>query len=208
MAKTIKELFNEHGIDKPELVAGVENAIQIAESKNTENGIPYSRFKEKVGQYNDLLADKATLETDYDNLQKKVMKMEAEVQNLGEYKNKYESYENKIYERDLAVWNEKKQVFDAKEGDKLFEKIEKIKSKFNFGDDLNKQQLEKNLEKINIYEEAGYFTSADSKTNYNNIKTDPSKKEAGDGDYYGYETPQQLAWKAPELYEKWKKEQG
>ena len=206
--KTIKELFVDANVENADLIASVEKAISTAESKNTDNGIPYSRFKEKVGQYNELLADKATLETQHENLQQKVTKLESEMQELGEYKTKYESYESKIYEKDLAAWNEKKQLFNTKEGDKLHEKIDKIKSKFDFGDDLNKQQLENNLEKIQIYEDADYFKSVESGTNYNNKKTDSSKKDAGDGDYYGYESPQQLAWKAPELYEKWKKEQG
>jgi len=96
----------------------------------------------------------------------------------------------------LEAWNKEAEIFNAKEGDKNFDKVSKVKEKFAFSTEekpLTKEELEKNFELMSIYKDANYF-EVETKTTTNLNNTKPTAEPiVGKGKYYGYETPEALA---------------
>jgi hypothetical protein len=202
MSKTIKELFADAGVENAELVAGVQSLL---DSKG-EGGIPYSRFKEKVGQYNEAVANTAELETKIEQLTKQNAVQKTEINELGTFKTQVNEWKTKKFETDKTEWLKRKDIFEAKEGDKIFDKISKVKHRFKFGEDLSQEQLSTNLEMLKTYDELDYFKVDGDKTNYNSNKAVGGERKKADGDFYGYENVEALARADWKLYEKWKKE--
>jgi len=203
MAK-IQEVLAKHGVENAELIAELETVIQTAESKNTGDGIPYSRFKEKVSQYNNAVADNAELKTQLEQLNEKLNQSATQIGELSKYKTEFENVQKQKFEKNLEKWNSSKEIFNVAEGDKIFEKVAKVKHRFNLADDLTPDQIQSNLAMLDTYNEVGYFNMESKPTGYTDAKPNSEKLK---GDFYGYDSPQQLAWKDPKLYEKWKSEQ-
>lgn len=181
-------------------------------SAGTENtdigGIPYSRFKSVVNERNEYRATIGELESQVETLNKKISKANTDNEGLLEFKKELDEYKQKKFNADKTKWDGKKKLFDVKEGDPLFEKVEKIKHRFSFGEELSPSQVAQNLAVISTYEEIDYFSEQKQPTGYS-AKKPGGKTPAVEGDFYGYKNIEELArndWKkAGEWFEKNKK---
>lgn len=200
----VKKMFAEAGVENEELIASVEKAIKTVKSDNTVvEGIPQAKYNRKVAEFYNLVDDKAELQAKKENLEEKLSKANETIKELGQYKDQINEINEKRHEKILSDWNRRSKLFDIKKGDKLYDKVEKVKHRFNLGDDLDDSQIEHNLELLKTYDEVDYFKGDKTSTEYNNRKASGNDDKAK-GDYYGYESAEQLAWKDPKLYEKWK----
>lgn len=168
---TVKELFAKHGVEGAELMAEIQSLLTIAESKKSDS-IPYSRFKEKVDEVNQLKADKAELESQltsdktefeskFGKLETKFNTQKTEITDLKGIKGKYESYvetENKLH---LDKWNINKKIFAIEKEDTKYPAIQKIITKFNLNEELTAEQVKANNSLFDTYNEIGYFGEPD-----------------------------------------------
>ena len=209
MEKTsIKKLFADAGVENAELenqvseaFAGTENTDETMKRKN----FALSKALTQRDEARNSIIEKEVL---IEGLNKKLEFSTGEIEGLNQYKVKIQKIEEDAQSKRSENWDKAKTVFDVKKGDKLFDKVETVKHRFHLGDDLTPEQMDSNLKLIDTYNEVGYFEGKKDPTNYNNGKPNKDGQEAATGDFYGYDSVQQLAWKAPELYVKWKAEQG
>lgn len=198
----LSEILSKHGIDNAELVAELESAITTEQSGKTIDGVPYARFKEKVREYKELLAEKAEIEAKLEEVSNQYQESQKKIEELSQYETEYKNIQKQKFEEQLKKWNEYKSLLDIDESDKRFEKVAKIKDKFNLGDELSAEDVQRNLELFETFKEVGIFETVENPPNYHSKKPDGNPPE---GEFYGFESPQELAWKNPELYEKWRK---
>lgn len=157
---TVKELFANAGVDNAELEAEIESLLTTAMSKKIE-GIPKSRFKEKVDECNNLKADLAEKESEIDKLNKKIGKSDEELTGLQIIKKNYESMMKTEAEVQLKKWEERWKILDVDESDTNYERMNKIKSKFaNNSEGLDKlkpEEIKANNVLFDVYDDAEYF---------------------------------------------------
>lgn len=209
MEKTsIKKLFAEAGVENAELenrvseaFAGMENTDETMKRKN----FALSKALSQRDEARDLVIER---DVNIEGLNKKLDVSTGEIEGLNQYKDKIQKIEEDAQSKRSENWDKAKTVFDVKKGDKLFDKIETVKHRFYLDGELTPEQMDSNLKLIDTYNEVGYFEGKKESTNYNNGKPNRDGQETATGEFYGYDSVQQLAWKAPDLYEKWKKEQG
>ena len=159
---TIKELFTEHGVENTELQAKIEGLLTTAESKKAD-GIPYSRFKEKVDQAQELKADNAELQSKYEKLEKTSLKQKEEVKRLGGIEADYDTF--KANELKTITGNFDKVItsLTVEETDPKYETYQKVLKKLTKATDevpLTAEQIKSNL---TIYEYAKEFGGLDIK---------------------------------------------
>ena len=153
---TIRELFTEHGVENTELQAKIESLLTTAESKKTD-GIPYSRFKEKVDQAQEYKADNAELQSKFDKLEKTVLKQTDEIGELNGYKDKYETFQAKELKDTTDKFNKIVTGLSVEETDPKYETYKKVLDKFEKagkGETLTIEQIKSNS---TIYEYAKEF---------------------------------------------------
>jgi len=172
-----------------------------AEKTKTDRSIPYPRFKEVVSERNNLRSDVAEREAKIEQLEKNLKNSTEKIDNLNEFKQELDDWKKQRYEKNVDYWDQKKKVFDVEEGDPNFEKVEKIKHRFKFGEELEPSEVAQNIEILKTYEEIDFFQNEKTPTEFNSKKA--SGKPAKEGDYGGYDSIEELArhdWKAAGEY--------
>ena len=153
---TLQELFAKHGVESAELQAEVQGLLTTAESKKTD-GIPMSRFSEKVQECNTLRADKVELESKITTLESSRTETTEEITRLKGIETKFNEYQTKSDSEVVENWKTKAKVFDLKDTNPNHERITKLKESFAFDEELTIEQTRKNLETYAIMETAGAF---------------------------------------------------
>ncbi len=74
------------------------------------------------------------------------------------------------YEKNVENWEQKKKVLDVEEGDPNYEKVEKIKHRFKFGEELEPSEVAQNIEILKTYEEIDFFQKEENPTEFNSKK--------------------------------------
>jgi len=205
MAKiNVKEMFANAGVENAELESAIETVITNANENGDGGRNAEFRVKKALGQRDDLQGKLTESEVKIDGLNSKINGFTGQIEELGKYKTQVEDWTKNTNTKNLESWNKRKTLFAVKEGEKLFDKVSKVKDKFHLGDELTPEQISANLNLISTYDEIEYFKGEKDATNYNHSK--PGGDQIVGGEFYGYDSPQQLAWKDPKLYEKWRKE--
>ena len=153
---TIRELFTEHGVENTELQAKIESLLTTAESKKTD-GIPYSRFKEKVDQAQEYKADNAELQSKFDKIEKTLVTQKEEIGELSGFKDKYETFQAKELKDTTDKFNKIVTGLSVEETDPKYETYKKVLDKFTLagkGETLTIEQIKSNS---TIYEYAKEF---------------------------------------------------
>ena len=168
---------------------------QSAGMENTERAIPYARFKKVISERNSLLSDLAESDVKIKELETRYTTSTKEIENLQTYKTELTALREKKFNADKQSWEVSAKVFEVKEGDKNFEKVQKVKHRFKFGD-LTASEVAQNIEILKTYNEINYFDVVTNPTNYNTKKAEGSP--ANKTDFYGYASIEELArndWK-------------
>ena len=161
MAKTIRELFVIAGVENAELVGKCESLLSIAESENT--GIPKSRFNQKVGECNDLRADKVELEGKLETANNKIETQKAEIERLTGVETKFNEYKTIEDSKELAKWKEREKILNVPDTDPTYDDMQRIIGKFAIGQDITSEQARTNNNLFDVYEDAQYFENDDKK---------------------------------------------
>jgi len=179
--------------------------------KSPEETVSLKKFKTIWNERQGFKDDVAIKEAELSNISEKLKESTLKVKEYQGYKIKLDEWNADRLKERSDKWVEDSKILDSKEGDKNFERVSKIRSKFAFSTEetpLTNEQLEKNFELIGIYNDANYFEVENTTTeNLNNAKPTP-KPTVGKGKYFGYETPEKLASADYKLAEKYKKENG
>ncbi|MEA1972674.1 MAG: hypothetical protein U9N34_05205 [Candidatus Cloacimonadota bacterium] len=190
----VSSVLSKYGVEiKDELVNDLENLSKI----------PDSRFSAVVGERNDLRAKKLEWEVEKKDFEKKLENQSNIVNDLKKYETQVNDIKKKRHTDNVNDWKKRSDLFNVKEGDKLFEKVNKVKHRFQFGEDLSDEQLTQNLEMLKTYDELDYFKVEDSSTNYNNKKPNGGTPQNSDN-FYGFGSREELARADIKLYQKWK----
>ena len=158
-----------------------------ADTKNTDRTIPYARFKQVVAERNNLQSDLAEFEAQVDQWKNKYQKTQDKIEDLKQYKTELETIKQKRFEKNKTEWEKKKNLFEVEEGDPKYEKVQKIKHRFKFGDGdkgLEPSDIAQNLEILKTYEEIDYFQTQKESTNFNSKKA--KGKPTKEGEFGGY----------------------
>lgn len=163
----IKAMLSEAGITVDDTqIAKVEEKIGKT--------VPYSRFKEKVDDYNSLKVDydkavetSKTYTEQIESLSTEKTKLQASINELSAYKSKYSELEKIEQERAkqentklMETYEAKMKLFEVKESDSRYNKLTGAKAKLitpNEGETLSIDQIKSNMEKIELLESAGIF---------------------------------------------------
>jgi len=189
----IVEVLQKHGIEaKEDLLSELESVSKI----------PDSRFSQVVKERNDLRAKVVEWDVEKNTYETKLKEQMETVNGLKKYESKVKEWEEKRYNDNLSQWKQRKTLFEVKEGDKLFEKVAKVKHRFQLGEELTPEQIQTNLEMLKTYDELDYFKVEGNSTNYNNKK--PAGTPRSSEDFYGYGSREELAKNDLKLYIKWK----
>jgi len=178
-----------------------------ADPLNTERAIPLHknpRFKEVIREKNDLQAEIAQKEVEIENLKKKYETSTATIAELNKSKAELETIKKTQYEKNLSEWQSKQKVFEVAEGDPNYEKVQKIKHHFKFGEELSPSEVAQNIEILKTYDEIDYFQSDKNPAGFNSKK--PQGKPVVDGDFGGYKSIEDLARHDPNAAGKWLRE--
>lgn len=172
----LKQIASKLPEDSGEVKALVADAIREADdildtlsSANKESAGRKQKIRELESERDTL---KDSLEKALGNDQK------AEIERLKKIEAQYQAIQTETETKIKTQWAEKAKVFSGDKTSKLFEKAEKVKSRFILpteGSELTIDQIKKNLEAFTLLEETGYFTAETKETgggapNY----TDPS----------------------------------
>lgn len=148
---TIKELFAKHGVENADLLASVERVVE------STSGIPQSRFKEVIDERNNLRADLEELESSKSALETKLSELGTELERLRSVETEHNNYLERQNQEIIGKWKDISKVFDIAETDPNFDKYNKIKADFAFGENLTAEQAKQNLKVYEIYDKAGFF---------------------------------------------------
>ena len=193
----VSEVLAKYGIEaKDGLINDLETVVKI----------PDSRFSKVIGERNNLQAEKMEWEVEKQDFEKKLTAQTEINTNLKKYEIQVNEWTAKRHSDNVESWKQRSSIFDVKEGDKLFEKVSKVKHRFKFGEDLNDAQLTQNLEMLKTYDELDYFKVEGTETNYNNKKAGGETPQ-NSADFYGYGSREKLASGNLKLYAKWKEQQ-
>jgi len=154
---TIKELFTEHGVENTELQAKIEGLLTTAESKKTD-GIPYSRFKEKVDQAQEYKADNAELQSKFDKLEKTLLKQKEDLGELKGFKEKYETFQTNELKLTTEKFNKIVSGLTVEETDPKYATYKKVLDKLTLAgkdETLTYEQINANLAIYGYAEEFG-----------------------------------------------------
>lgn len=193
----VSEVLAKYGIEaKDGLISDLETVVKI----------PDSRFSKVIGERNELQAKAIEWEVERKEFEKKLTTQNEINANLKKYETQVNEWTAKRHTDNVNTWKQRSSIFDVKEGDKLFEKVSKVKHRFKFGDDLDDAQLTQNLEMLKTYDELDYFKVEGTETNYNNKKAGGETPQNSDN-FYGYGSREKLASGNLKLYAKWKEKQ-
>lgn len=175
-----------------------------------ENTVSLKKFKSVWSEKQKLKDELAVYEAKMSDYETKVQNYTSKLEEYRGIDEKLKKWEADRLADKTNEWLEKSKVLNINEGDKGFEKINKIKEKFVFGSEekpLTSEDIDKNNELFSIYSDANYFDVIEITDNTH--KEAPTKGlKAGDGKYYGYQTPGELAAADWKKAEQWKKEHG
>ncbi len=180
-----------------------DNLEQPGSAPRKTESIPYDRFKQVIAERNNLQADLANLEAQIDSWKAKYEKSTKSIEELNVFKTELEEIKKNQFEKNLSEWKVKQKIFEVEEGDPNYEKVQKIKHRFKFGEDLQPSEVAQNMEIIKTYDEIDYFQSTKESTGFNSKK--PQGTTAVE-EFGGYKTIEEWArhdWKAAG---KWLKE--
>jgi len=176
----IKEILKQIASKLPEdsgeakaLVAdAIREADDILDTLSSANKESAGR-KQKI---RDLESERDTLK---DSLEKASGNdQKAEIERLKKIEAQYQEIQTETETKIKNTWAEKAKIFAGDKSSKLFEKAEKVKSRFILpteGSELTIEQINKNLEAFTLLEETGYFTAETTNTGGGAvITTDPN----------------------------------
>ncbi len=177
---TVKELFANAGVENAELMAGIEGLLTIAESKKSD-GIPYSRFKEKVSEANEAKAYLIELQTKYEKAVKTIDSNKETLKELKLVKDEFDGYKVKQLEASTGEFEKIVKGLTVEETDPKFDTYNKVLSEFTLATEespLTAEQIKSNL---TIYKYAKDFGGLELKEkpednpNAKGGKHDPAK---------------------------------
>jgi len=87
--------------------------------------------------------------------------LNTKITELEGFETKYNGVIEKENTAKLAKWNEIKAKIVVEKTDPAFEKMEKIKGKFNLDDEPTQEQITANINAFEIYTDAGYFETTE-----------------------------------------------
>jgi len=172
-----------------------------AVSKKTDRSIPYNRFKEVIGEKNNLQAELAQKEVELDDWRKKYEKSTATIEELNKHKAELETIKKRQYEKNMTEWKSKEKLFEVEEGDPNYDKVQKIKHRFKLGEDLQPNDVAQNLEILKTYDEIDYFQPDKNSAGFNSKK--PQGHPAAGGEFGGFKTIEDWARHDPMAAGKW-----
>ncbi len=189
-------------------------AEKVGETKpNYDSNIPKERFSKVIGQRNELRADYAELEIKFNDLQTKLTESQSVNESLTtkftDMESEIGSYREAETKQLNSQWEEKVKLFNVKSGDVNFDKIAKIKSRFQFpkeNEQLSIDEIKQNLKTYETYDEINYFDNVS--VNSPEVKkavTDKSTTKTGKK-YFGYGSYLELAQNDWKLAAQWKRE--
>jgi len=195
MAVTVKELLVKHGVET--------NDNLVSDLKSILTGIPASRLTEVTTERNALRADIADAQSTIQGFSTLNEQLASVTSQRDDYMGKWNGHQNSITTKNLESWKSKSSIFDAKKGDAQYDKIQKVKGKFAFGDDLTSEQITSNLNSYAIYDDIGYFGEA---TKVPGESVPPPKAETSKkGKFGGYDTYLEWVQHDYRAAAKWKK---
>ena len=172
----LKQIASKLPEDSGEVKALVADAIREADdildtlsSANKESAGRKQKIRDLESERDTL---KESLEKASGNDQK------AEIERLKQIEAQYQAIQTETETKLKNTWAEKVKVFAGDKSSKLYEKAEKVKSRFILpteGSELTIDQINKNLEAFTLLEETGYFTAETTQTGGGAvITTDPN----------------------------------
>ena len=203
----IKEMFTKHGVENAELQSAVNELFDSAVSENVDDQTKMLKFqvKKALSQRDDAREQIIEFEHKVDQFGQKVKAFDVEREELGQYKIQVEQIQKQKTDANLESWNKRKEIFSVDESDKMFEKVGKVKERFAFGDELTPEQVAKNLDTLKIYDDVNYFSTENGGTHYSTKKPEGQVKPPT-GEFGGYDSAAQMAWKDPKAYAIWRKD--
>lgn len=155
----VTDLFTTHGVENAELIAGIEQLLTTAESKNTD-GIPKGRFNEVVKERNELRADIEELNAKISGYETKLEASKEKLESAKAVQNELDEFKHAAFKEKRELWVEKAKLFNVAEDDKKYPDVIKIKDDFVFCDnidDYKESDIVQNLNMLKPYEKIGYF---------------------------------------------------
>ena len=174
--ETLQAIASKLTEEQSELKAQIAGAIRevdtVLDDLKAANSESRSR-KEKIREMQaEIDSTKADLEKASGNDYK------AEIERLKKIEAQYQAIQTETETKIKNQWAEKAKIFAGDKSSKLFEKAEKVKSRFILpteGSELTIDQINKNLEAFSLLEETGYFTAETTNTGGGAvITTDPN----------------------------------
>jgi len=179
-------------------------------TKKVHEPVPYDVFAKYATEKTRLSGALAEANVKMEEYSNRMSGMESKLTEYKGYKEQIDKFNTDRLTERTTKWNDMAKVLSAVEGDKNYDKVQHVLGKFNMATEdvkLTDEQLTKNFELMEIYNDTNYFEVEKVDTKLNIQK--PVTKETrvvGDGKYYGYETPTDLVKADWKLAEKWKKE--
>lgn len=154
------------GVDINKINSAIAEATELHNVQIERNKELAEEAKTKRNRINEL---KSELET--------VTEKTSQYSDYDELKNKLNSFEEERMNSLRTKWTEEAKCFDVKEDDPNFSKISKVKSKFNFDENLTEEQINKNLELLEVFKEMDFFESPKTTDPVPNSKPNASVNE-------------------------------
>ena len=127
-----------------------------------------SESKSRKIEIRELRAKLEDNDIDSESSKTKRNELTAERDQLKAIADKWTTHEAGIHTHNREKWTEQAKRFQVEETDPNFEKLQKIKNDFAFGEDLTDAQIEKNINTYSIFDKAEYFKESSKSTNFNN----------------------------------------
>ncbi len=154
----LQEIFEKYSVENDELEAELQQLID----EKGENQIPKSRLDEVIAQRNELREELQKMEMELEGYKSKLEQFEQiDVRTLQEEKDQLQHVVDEIKRKQ---WEEYAHMFEVGEDHPQFDKMLRIRDDFRFGTDtepLTAEDIEHNLQAIQPYLKAGYFSNQD-----------------------------------------------
>lgn len=201
------EKVEDTNADRTEVKEKVVETSDVTTSKKGPADVPYSRFSKYVKKARQAEGDLAEKQAELEIINAELIEANGQIELLSGYKIKMKEFDTERLTEKLNKWNEDSKILNAVEGDKIFEKIQKIKDRFSFGTEeapLTNEQIDNNEKLFNIYLESGYLEVP--KTTTENLNTTVVDKVGPIGDFFGYGDKVALMRGNPVKWLQWQRE--
>ena len=174
--ETLQAIASKLTEEQSELKAQIAGAIREVDTVLDDLKAANAESKTRKEKIREMQAELDSTKADLDKANGQDHK--AELERLKAIETKYNAQQAEAETKLKNQWAEKAKVFSGDKTSKLFEKAEKVKSRFILpteGSELTIDQINKNLEAFTLLEETGYFTAETTNTGGGAPKTsDPT----------------------------------